>query len=87
MRKISAIKNEPTWMTEIRVKAYHHFVNRPMPGFGDREALEGINLTRSVITYVHPMQPRKTGTMFQMTSGTHLIGLVYQRQSKNGYPA
>ena len=29
-------------MTEIRVKAYHHFVNRPMPGFGDREALEGI---------------------------------------------
>ena len=35
VRKISKIKNEPEWMTEVRVKAYHHFVNRPMPGFGD----------------------------------------------------
>ena len=46
VRKISKIKNEPEWMTEIRVKAYHHFVNRPMPGFGDREALEGIDFDK-----------------------------------------
>jgi len=29
VRDISELKNEPEWMTEIRVKAYHHFVNRP----------------------------------------------------------
>ena len=46
VRKISQIKNEPKWMTEIRVKAYHHFVNRPMPGFGDREALEAIDFDK-----------------------------------------
>ncbi|HXF51094.1 MAG TPA: Fe-S cluster assembly protein SufB, partial [Dehalococcoidia bacterium] len=31
VREISAAKNEPSWMTEYRVKAYHHFVERPMP--------------------------------------------------------
>ena len=25
VRDISALKNEPDWMTEIRVKAFHHF--------------------------------------------------------------
>ena len=46
VRKISQIKNEPEWMTEIRVKAYRHFIDRPMPGFGDREALEGIDFDK-----------------------------------------
>ncbi len=31
VREISAAKNEPSWMTEYRVKAYRHFVERPMP--------------------------------------------------------
>ena len=31
VRDISALKDEPEWMTEFRVKAYRHYEKRPMP--------------------------------------------------------
>lgn len=34
VREISAIKNEPAWMLEYRLKAYKIFVEKPMPSFG-----------------------------------------------------
>ena len=34
VRWISAIKGEPEWMTEIRVKAYHSFLKKPTPDWG-----------------------------------------------------
>lgn len=34
VRQISAMKNEPSWMTDIRVKAYHEFMSRPTPQWG-----------------------------------------------------
>ncbi len=34
VREISAHKSEPEWMTEFRVKAYRHFVERPLPTWG-----------------------------------------------------
>lgn len=34
VRQISAMKNEPKWMTDIRVKAYHEFLSRPTPQWG-----------------------------------------------------
>lgn len=34
VREISRIKNEPEWMLDIRLKAYNHFVNAPMPSWG-----------------------------------------------------
>ena len=34
VRKISSLKNEPSWMTELRVKAYHKFLELEMPNFG-----------------------------------------------------
>jgi len=34
VREISRIKNEPSWMEEIRVKAYKHFIERPLPTWG-----------------------------------------------------
>ena len=34
VRQISAIKGEPEWMLEYRLKAYRHFVERPMPNWG-----------------------------------------------------
>ena len=43
VRDISELKNEPEWMTDIRVKAYHHFVERPMPDWGNCNMLDGIN--------------------------------------------
>src|SRR5438552_14750839 len=31
VEEISAIKGEPTWMHEFRLRAYDHFLKRPMP--------------------------------------------------------
>ena len=43
VRDISKIKNEPEWMTEVRVKAYRHFTEREMPTWGNMSMLEQIN--------------------------------------------
>ncbi|MDP8978872.1 MAG: Fe-S cluster assembly protein SufB [Actinomycetota bacterium] len=34
VREISALKDEPKWMLDLRVKAYRHFERRPMPQWG-----------------------------------------------------
>ena len=31
VREISQVKGEPQWMTDFRVKSYHHFLEKPMP--------------------------------------------------------
>ena len=49
VRDISALKNEPEWMTELRVKAYHHFVERPMPDWGNESLLNSIDF--DAVTY------------------------------------
>jgi len=43
VREISALKDEPEWMTDIRVKAYRHFVERPMPTWGNTPMLGEID--------------------------------------------
>ncbi len=53
VREISMIKEEPTWMTDIRVKAYHHFMNRPMPNWGSD--LSGIDFD-NIFYYVRPTE-------------------------------
>src|SRR5215210_7112677 len=35
VREISALKNEPAWMLEFRLRAYEHFLKRPMPLWTD----------------------------------------------------
>lgn len=32
--EISRLKNEPSWMTDFRLKAYKHFLQRPLPMWG-----------------------------------------------------
>lgn len=49
VRDISALKDEPEWMTELRVKAYHHFAERAMPEWGNCPMLESIDFES--ITY------------------------------------
>tara|TARA_B100001750_G_scaffold247508_2_gene273497 strand:- start:177 stop:1586 length:1410 start_codon:yes stop_codon:yes gene_type:complete len=49
VRDISELKNEPEWMTEVRVKAYHHFIKQPMPSWGNLEILNNIDF--EAITY------------------------------------
>ena len=39
---ISKMKHEPEWMTALRLQAYEHFVQRPMPNWGDTELLNQI---------------------------------------------
>ncbi|MDQ6793889.1 MAG: Fe-S cluster assembly protein SufB [Chloroflexota bacterium] len=34
VREISGFKHEPDWMLEFRLRAYDHFVKRPMPNWG-----------------------------------------------------
>ena len=34
IRTISAMKEEPEWMLDIRLKAFQHFLTRPMPDWG-----------------------------------------------------
>tara|TARA_B100000900_G_C20592338_1_gene722085 strand:+ start:1932 stop:3341 length:1410 start_codon:yes stop_codon:yes gene_type:complete len=43
VRDISELKNEPQWMTEMRVKAFRHFEKRPMPTWGNMSMLEEID--------------------------------------------
>ena len=49
--QISAFKEEPAWMLEFRVKAYRHFLERPMPSWGPD--LSGLNLDE-IYFYVRP---------------------------------
>ena len=49
VRDISELKNEPEWMTEIRVKAYRRFVEMPMPSWGNSSMLNQIDF--EAVTY------------------------------------
>ena len=49
VRDISELKNEPEWMTDIRVKAYRRFVEMPMPAWGNCNMLNQIDFES--ITY------------------------------------
>ena len=49
VRDISELKGEPEWMTDIRVKAYHHFMEREMPTWGNCDSLAGIDFDN--VTY------------------------------------
>ncbi|MDE2571239.1 MAG: Fe-S cluster assembly protein SufB, partial [bacterium] len=41
--QISEMKGEPGWMTDFRLRAYDIFVSKPMPAWGDQEALGEID--------------------------------------------
>jgi Fe-S cluster assembly protein SufB len=43
VRNISKMKNEPEWMTAIRLEAYEHFVSRPTPQWGGGGLLNEID--------------------------------------------
>jgi Fe-S cluster assembly protein SufB len=51
IRNMSAMKNEPEWMLEYRLKAYQHFLERPMPNWG--ADLSGIKFD-DIYYYIKP---------------------------------
>jgi Fe-S cluster assembly protein SufB len=53
VEEISAIKGEPDWMLEFRLRAYEHFLARPMPAWGGR--LEDIDFDK-IVYYRKPSE-------------------------------
>jgi Fe-S cluster assembly protein SufB len=53
VEQISAMKGEPQWMLDFRLKAYEHFSNRPIPTWGPD--LSGLNLD-DIYYYVKPTE-------------------------------
>ena len=53
IRQISAYKEEPEWMLEFRLKAFKHYIQRPMPTWGPN--LSGLNLD-NIYYYVRPAE-------------------------------
>jgi Fe-S cluster assembly protein SufB len=43
VKTLSAHKGEPQWMLDIRLKAFKHFVERPMPTWGNTDSLNSID--------------------------------------------
>ncbi|OJX47022.1 MAG: Fe-S cluster assembly protein SufB [Chloroflexi bacterium 44-23] len=53
VRQISAMKGEPEWMLEFRLKALKHFLQKPMPTWG--ADLSGLDL-ENILYYVRPTE-------------------------------
>ena len=53
VRSISAMKEEPEWMLDFRLKAYQHFLERPMPDWG--ADLSGIDFDE-IYYYIKPSE-------------------------------
>jgi Fe-S cluster assembly protein SufB len=53
VEEISAIKEEPEWMLKFRLRAYEHFLKRPMPSWTD--GLDEINFDK-IIYYRKPSE-------------------------------
>ncbi len=53
IRQISAYKEEPEWMLEFRLKAFRHYIQRPMPPWGPD--LSGLDL-ENIYYYVRPAE-------------------------------
>ena len=53
VEQISAMKSEPKWMLEYRLKAFEHFLERPMPTWGGD--VGGLDLD-SIYYYVKPAE-------------------------------
>lgn len=49
VKDISELKNEPQWMTDVRVKAYRRFIEMPMPTWGNCDLIDQIDF--EAVTY------------------------------------
>src|SRR5512133_97671 len=56
VRNISAMKKEPEWMLQFRLKALAHYQKRPMPAWGPD--ISGLDLD-NIFYYVRPSEASK----------------------------
>jgi len=54
IREMSAIKKEPEWMLEFRLKAYQRFLRKPVPTWGGDGALQELDFD-NIYYYIKPM--------------------------------
>ena len=54
VKQISWMKKEPEWMLEMRLRAYRHFLERPMPQWPARGQLKDINFD-DIYYYIKPI--------------------------------
>ena len=84
VREISRVKNEPQWMTDFRLKSYHHFLEKPMPtGFwGGSIQNYDARLQRHLLLRPR-LRPRRgqTGTTCRSTSRTRSRSSASRRRS------
>ena len=45
VKEISTIKQEPTWMTDYRIKSFHSFINQKEPNFGPKLSIDYDSIT------------------------------------------
>lgn len=57
IREISSIKQEPQWMLDYRLKAYHYFIEQPLPDFGPD--LSGIDFS-AYTYYIKPSDKQQS---------------------------
>jgi Fe-S cluster assembly protein SufB len=55
IRQMSAMKKEPAWMLEFRLKAYKRFLRKPMPTWGGGDKLQAIDFD-DIYYYIKPME-------------------------------
>ena len=84
VRDISELKNEPEWMTELRVKAYHHFVERVMPEWGNCSLLDSIDFESITYFLRSSNKTEKSWDDVLMTSRTRSIDSEFLKPNKNG---
>ena len=53
VEEISRFKDEPEWMLQFRLRAYDHFLKRPMPSWGG--ALDAIDFDK-IVYYRKPSE-------------------------------
>jgi Fe-S cluster assembly protein SufB len=57
IHQISEMKGEPKWMLDFRLKAFAHFLKRPMPGWGPD--ISNLNL-EDIYFYIRPTETQGT---------------------------
>ena len=55
IRQMSAMKDEPEWMLDFRLKAYKRFLRKPMPTWGGGDILQSIDFD-DIYYYIKPTE-------------------------------
>src|SRR2546422_9019191 len=81
VEQISDMKKEPEWMKKFRLRAYEHFLKRPMPTWGGN--LSHIDFNDIYYYLDPPTRSRRAGTMSLRRSRRHSIGSEYPRPRRS----